>query len=179
MKRVRYMAGALGAVGVLPALGLAGAGATAATHAPATAGKTAGKTVSLAAAASPAYSPACNARHAHSSKQFRIDGSLYKLRGYIAYSEDNGCVADVEGHLYGWADRGRDMRVRFYDGGVVVKTLWLHGKIHSTNPRNPAKSYILYSASPYWKPAQDVCEAVFSHNNTVQITPAVCEQTGY
>jgi hypothetical protein len=154
-------------------------GATAATHAPATAGKTAGKTVSLAAAASPAYSPACNARHAHSSKQFRIDGSLYKLRGYIAYSEDNGCVADVEGHLYGWADRGRDMRVRFYDGGVVVKTLWLHGKIHSTNPRNPAKSYILYSASPYWKPAQDVCEAVFSHNNTVRITPAVCEQTGY
>jgi len=210
MKRVRYLAGALGAVGLagaVPALGLVTPAAATTAQPPATGGKT----VSLRAAAapasspmtspnssvssttavshaspaspgSPAWLPPCNARHAHSSKSFRMtppagDSSLYKIRGWISYSRDNGCIGKVEGHLYGWARiRGWDMRVRFYNGGLK-KTIWLHGKLHST--AHGSHSYIKYLSSPYYKPVQQVCEAIFSDNDTVQITPAVCEQTGY
>ena len=83
-KKVRYAAGALGALGVMPALGLVTPAA--ATQAPAA---RTGKTVSLAPLATTAA--ACEARSSGSTSEYD------NFAGFIDYSRDNGCIGKVRG----------------------------------------------------------------------------------
>jgi hypothetical protein len=164
MKKVRYAAGALGAVGVMPALGLMAPAANAAIAQPAAAtGKTVNTAVLLPDAA------ACTARHSHSSTE--SGGGLIRFRGYIAYSRDTGCIGQVIGHVYGNTGSGIDMRVRFYDNGLK-KTQLIAGTINKVNDS------ISYSYSPFYPHAKMVCETPV-YTNGDSVTSPACETTGY
>jgi hypothetical protein len=165
MKKVRYAAGALGAVGVMPALGLMAPAATAATTQPAA---TTGKTVNTAVVLPDTAK--CDARHSKSSTASPLFGAV-TFRGYISYSRDNGCIGLVQGHLYGTTDTGINMRVRFYDNGLKHSQM-VTGLISKINDS------IFYHWSPYYEPAKMVCETPISSLGA-QETPPACETTGY
>lgn len=156
MKKVRYAAGVLGAFGAVPALGLMTPAAAAATTQPAA---NIGKTVALLSG----NATHCNARNAHSSAN--------RIRGYIAYSRDNGCIGSVVGHYYGGTPTGYYMRARFYDNGLV-STRYVSGVINHGN------NSITFRSSPYLMHIQKVCEVIVNSNHTPE-TGAVCESTGY
>jgi hypothetical protein len=159
MKKVRYAAGALGALGVVPALGLITPAATAATT---QASATAGKTVTLLPG-----TDHCNTRHAHEIKP--------RMKGYIAFSRDEGCIGSVIGHYYADAKRGRDMRVRYYGGNLaLVSEREVTGTIHHHN-----HSISFRSNSVYLYHIEQVCETIVSDNNKVVIAGPACQDTGW
>jgi hypothetical protein len=89
-KKVRYAAGALGALGVMPALGLVTPAAAAATQAPARTGKTVNQ------------APLASANTCIGDGHFASIPTNNGLRGGMSYSIFNGCV----GHVYGQVTGG-------------------------------------------------------------------------
>jgi hypothetical protein len=177
MKKVRYAAGALGALGLLPATALA-APAAAATRPSAPPGKSvrlaAGKTVRLDA------STAVNDCQEHNAVS-----SLKSIRGYIAFSRATGCVGQVIGHYYAGVHQScevtsTEMRVRFYSPGTdgPRSARWVTGTIHGCTV-----SYRWSQAGGIVAPhVGKVCEEIFSSilgTVGVALTSAVCENTGY
>jgi hypothetical protein len=158
-KKVRYAA--LGALGVMPALGLAALPATAATQAPAGTGKTV-KAVTAQANA-PATAP-CVRRHASEPGT---------MRGEIGFSIYNGCIGYAVGvvsgkHLADW------MRVRYYYEGTQVSPTLYVGAPSYTGSQTV---WSTHGSDP--KGIGQVCEAIVSANwNKVEFGP-VCENTGY
>ena len=169
-KKVRYAAGAFGALGVMPALGLAAPAATAATQAPAAvhAPVATGKTVKLVAAQPEnAGAPACNARVASTKKN--------GLTGDIAFSRDNGCINRVVGFLPG-DEVSLTMRVRFYAFGTQI------GPTHYN--RNVTYKSFLGSTVWSYNPVHSsgiskVCEAIVSSPHHYVTAGPTCQQTGY
>jgi hypothetical protein len=154
MKKVRF---AVGALGVVPALGLAAPALAGTTPAPATTGKT----VSMIPNA-----PTCNARNTGSYN--------LGMSGHIVYSRDNGCIGSVYGRIaIQNPPTGLWMRVRFNANGRTIKhNMNKHGHIgyHS----------IHWSSNPNYTGIQQVCEAVVpaAASSRVLYGP-VCENTGY
>lgn len=163
VKKVRYAAGALGALGMLPATALLAPAATAATAHPAR--TTHGKSVRLASRVARA---ACNARHTHTSST--------NIRGYISYSKDTGCIAQIIGHRYNGASAGLEMRVRFYSGGVQqIPTRYVHGHIHNSH------NSVSFVSTPIVSSIQQVCETIVYSTTKVELSSVgiVCQRTGF
>lgn len=157
MKTVRYAVGALGAIGVVPTLGLTAPVAAAATQAPATTGKT----VSLLTDA-----PGCNARH--------TANYATGLSGAITYSRDNGCIGSVWGRIFIQnPPTGLWMRVRFWaNGNMISQRMNKNGHIGNHS--------IHWSSSPRIMGVQKVCETIVPSNApTRSLYGPVCEDTGF
>jgi hypothetical protein len=153
-KKVRY---AVGALGVMPALGLAAPAVAATNASPATAGKT----VSLV----PSH-PACNARNAGNYS--------LGMSGHIVYSKDNGCIGSVYGRIaIQNPPTGLWMRVRFYANG--------HSLHHNMNKHGHIGYHsIHWSSNPYLTGVQQVCEAVVPADASTRVLYGpVCQQTGF
>lgn len=156
MKKVRYAAGALAALGAMPALALVTPPAAAAVT---QASARTGKTVSLTAAP-------CDARTASSP------GGTFSTA--IAYSRDNGCIGGVAGILKNHTNAGWWLRVRSYVGGNL-----------SYNRFNKDE-HIVRSTSAVWTSAprhisvSQVCEALVRSTSptVVQFGPK-CMRTGF
>jgi hypothetical protein len=164
VKKVRYAAGALGALGTLPAAALLAPAATAATTHPAPAIH--GKSVRMHSRV--ANGAPCDARHTHSSSG--------DVRGYISYSQDNGCIGFVLGHFYHHSSAGLQMRVRNYEGGIQQSpTVYRNGVINSTNHS------IQFSWAPDVSSISKTCQAIVVKSTHRQVTGtnAVCEATGF
>jgi hypothetical protein len=154
VKKVRY---AIGAVGVIPALGLMAPAANAAAAAPRVAGG-ASKTVALERGNAPLYS--CG----HGHTKYAQNGSL---GGEIGYSGTT-CIHSQ------WAEldhfqKGLTERVRFYSGaGTLETTNWQAG--HDID-----NQYTFFSSVPNLN-AHKVCEALVANSNhsDVKYGP-VCE----
>jgi hypothetical protein len=165
MKKVRYAAGALGALGVMPTLGLVTPAATAATPPPARTGKT----VSLA----PATNAPCDARKA-------LGGPKGNFSASIHFSRDIGCIGEVSGTLHNNTHTGLWMRVRSYANGHQVGPTRFNksGHIHNTSGHHS----ITWSSSPFTRGIQQVCEAVVAaaaSNTVINGGGPVCETTGF
>jgi hypothetical protein len=168
MKKVRYAAGALGALGVMPALGLVTPAATAATttHAP----TRTGKTVSLV----PATSAPCDARHALGGP------GTGRFSASITFSRDIGCIGEVSGDLHNDTNTGLWMRVRSYANGNQVGPTRFNksGHIHNTSGHHS----ITWSSFPFTRGIQQVCEAVVpaaAPGTVINGGGPVCERTGF
>jgi hypothetical protein len=161
MKKVRYAASVLGALGVVPALGVTAHAANATTDAPASTGKT----VSLATATAAPAAPACDARSGSSTKGH--------FTGIIFYSRDIGCIGDVFGDVTGTTATGLWMRVRSYTNGHLISSRFnKHGHIHANS--------VSWSSTPRTTGIQQVCEAIVSAQTpTHVIYGPVCETTGF
>ena len=187
MKKVRYMAGVVGALGMIPALALTAPGATAATRAPTSSRKTVSllhtTTTTVATAASSSSSspgasvsagvanPPCNHRKAHakSSPVFGI------LQATIHYSRDIGCIGQVHGVLLSQDVTGLWMRVRSYvNGHALPQRFNSHGKITHSNHS------ISWTSYPHTTGVTKVCEAiVFAKSPNSPVDGPVCENTGF
>lgn len=154
MKKVRYAFGALGAV---PALGLATPPATAATHVSARTGKT----VSMTRRTPEAN---CNARHA--------TGTVNDFSATIYYSRDIGCIGSVRGAFYNHTSRNWWMRVRSYSAHGVYTRYNTSGVVRGNT--------IYFSSQPFGMRITQVCEAIVNaaSPSKVKFGP-VCENTGY
>ncbi len=168
-KKVRYAAGDLGALGVMPALGLVTpAAATAATQAPARTGKS----VSLAPLATANTCPG-DAHQVSSGTNF--DSFL----GSISYSIDNGCIGRVHGALsltstHWW------LRVRAYatPGGKPTKSYY-NKNGHIKGPIMDPTS-ISWTSNPHIPGIKQICEAAVKSGNPAKgIFGPVCESTYY
>ena len=166
MKKVRYVTGALGALGMLPATGLAAPAAGAATtHPPATAGKSVRQPSHTGTTSVPCFSS-----HKHTSAT--------NIRGYISYDAGSGCIGFVLVHRYNGHPRGELARVRFYSplSPAPHSTFYLHGTIHSQSNHNS----ISFKWNPYINGVAMACEAIV-HSSTSHklIAGPVCQTTGY
>jgi hypothetical protein len=155
MKKVRY---ALGALGAVPALGLAAPAATATTHAPPTVKGRHGAQV-------PAITT-CNARH--------LGNYTYGMSGNIVYSRYNGCIGEAWGRIFIQPPpTGLWMRVKFYANGAAFKT-------NMNKNGHIGHSSIHWSSNPFVKGVQQVCEAVVPSTAPSRVLYGpVCEPTGY
>jgi hypothetical protein len=154
VKKVRY---AVGAVGVIPALGLMVPAANAATAVPRVAGG-AGKTVALERGNEPLYG--CG--HGHT----KYTGHA-SIGGQIGYSGTN-CIHSQWAELFHY-QTGLTERVRFYSGGGSLETTnWQAG--HDID-----NQYTFFSSVPNLN-AREVCEALVANGNhsDVKYGP-VCE----
>jgi hypothetical protein len=187
MKKVRYMAGVVGALGMIPALALTAPGATAATRAPTSSRKTvsllhtaaadtsASASTSASTSASNSVSTAgaggapCTARHKAATSP------LGDFVGAISFSRDIGCIGIVFGRLHDDSAGGLDMRVRSYINGVARPQRFnTNGVIHRAN-----KS-ITWSSYPRTTGIGRVCEAiVLNSNKKAVVAGPVCEDTGF
>jgi hypothetical protein len=187
MKKVRYAAGVVGALGMIPALAFTAPGATAAVRAPASTGKTVSlihtTTTTTAAASSSSSSPGasvsagaanppCNHRKAHASKSSPPFGIL---KATIHYSRDIGCIGQVHGVLLSQDITGLWMRVRSYvNGHALPQRFNSHGSIHRSNHS------ISWTSYPHTTGVTKVCEAiVFASSPKKPVTGPVCENTGF
>jgi hypothetical protein len=163
MKKVRYAAGALGALGAVPTtLGLVTPAAAAATQAPS--GNS--KTVSLAAVATTAP---CNARGAGSGS------GMVNFTASISYSRDNGCIGGVHATLNQHTGKGYWMRVRSYTNGHLA-----YSRFNKNGVISKPTSTINWHSTPRHTGIGQVCEAVVRSTapGTVLYGPR-CENTGY
>jgi hypothetical protein len=166
VKTVRYAAGAFGALGMLPAAGLAPQAATAATTHPSA---VTGKSVRLVPRA--ADTSICLTQHSHTSSA--------NIRGYIEYSTvvyGQPCVGFEEVHRYNGHPTGELARIRYYspsDGGTWVAQSFLPGTINTGN------NSIRFSNSATHIGISKVCEEIVhasNHNPVSGINP-VCQTT--
>ena len=170
-KKVRYAAGAFGALGVMPALGLTATAATAATQAPAAvhAPVATGKTVKLAAAQlENAAAPACSARNVLTKKN--------GMTGGINFSRDIGCINHVTGFQVG-DDVSLSMRVRLYAFGTQVgPTHYTHNVKFISAINSTVWSYVPGHPTGITQ----VCEAIVSRGKShYMFGGPTCQQTGY
>lgn len=165
MKKVRYVAGAVGALGVMP-LGLMAPQAATATKAPAT---RTGKTVS------PVHriTATCTPRHDSSSSD--------NLTVELFYSREHGCIGEVKATFNNHSSRGWWLRVRFYTGKKFTSIVNKNGTIHSGARPGANSGSITFMSRPTSKTSiTQVCEALLSPSN--RTSPAVgpiCEPTGF
>ncbi len=166
MKKVRYAAGAIGALGMLPATGLAAHAATAATIKPSA---TTGKSVRLLPRA--ALTVTCDSKHKHTSSA--------NIRGYISYDSPTGCVGFVQVHRYNGHPTHELARLRFYSpdhSGGPALTWYIPGTINAGN------NSILFKSSPNIYSVTMVCEEIVhsstNHDPVSGISP-VCQTTGF
>ncbi len=167
MKTVRYAAGAIGALGMLPATGLAAQAAIAATTHPSA---TTGKSVRLVSRAA-ANTSICRTQHKHTSS--------YYIRGYISYSTvvyQQPCVAFVEVHRYHGHPTGEQARIRYYSPyltGTWAAQSFISGSI------NVGNNSIRFSTSATHIGISNVCEEIVSaaHHNPVPGISPVCQTT--
>lgn len=159
MKKVRYVVGALGVAGTLPALGLIAPGAQAQTAA------SAGKTVSLHLAGTPQVT----CQHDRNSGTFDVG-----LSGHIGFERVNGCIFSVVGTIHPLhPQRGQDMRVKFWAHGKVVSTVYnKNGGIgHET---------ITWTSFPNFPGVQKVCEAIVPDASKSRVLYGpTCQVTGF
>ena len=179
MKKVRYAVGVIGALGMIPALGLTAPGATAATRAPTSSRKTVSLLHTAAAdtttAASSSTSSAgaggapCTARH-------KADTStLGDFIGAISFSRDIGCIGIVFGRLHDDSAGGLDMRVRSYINGVGQPQ-----RFNTNGITHKADKSITWSSHPRTTGIAKVCEAiVLNSNKKATVAGPVCEDTGF
>jgi hypothetical protein len=164
-KKVRYAAGALGALGVMPALALVTPGAAAAAQAP----PRTGKTVSLA--------PLVPAATCTGTGHAKLPTNGNGMDGVIVFSKDNGCIYRVDGFVPG-AHSSLSMRVRYYKGGAQ------YGPTHYVgwSPIGTNSISTVWVSSPNPRPTSigKVCEAIVSPGmaHKVKYGP-VCESTGH
>ncbi len=164
-KKVRYAAGALGALGMMPAVGLAALPATAATHTPAATGKT----VAAQLPNAPAVLPCLD---------HYVPGSGPNLTGNIYVSHLHGCVGEVGAYVSG-NHTAYDMRVRYYHKGTqIYPTSYYQNGIYS--PPHGLTVWSAYPKSPLKTGVTQVCQAITTTGPgfTVKDGP-ICENTGY
>jgi hypothetical protein len=161
MKKVRYAARTLGAFGMLPAVGLLVPAAT--THAPATTGKSVRMLPRIQLAP-------CDARHTHTSTS--------SMRGYISYSQFNGCIAFLEGHFYRADVSGLVMQVRMYNNGTQVVPERYVPEIQ--HPQTGSNGSLSFRSNPLVHGVQQICEEIVggSPSHYWEAGP-VCQRTGY
>lgn len=161
MKKVRYVVGALGVAGTLPALGLMAPGAQAQTQT--VAGP--GKTVSLHVA----DSPQVTCQHDRNAGSFSVG-----LSGHIGYERVNGCIYSVVGTIHPvHPQRGQDMRVKFWANGKVLST------VYNTNG-NIGNQTITWTSFPNFPGVQKVCEAIVPNASKSRVLYGpTCQETGF
>lgn len=164
MKKVRYTAGVLGALGMLPAAGMTAPATAAVTAHPQI---TAGKSVRLDHRV---VRVNCAANHKHTSTT--------SIRGYISYNPASGCVAQVIGHRYHGHATGEQMRIRYYNLNTLIHSSFVNGFISSANnsisfPWGSPGTVLATSMS-------NVCERIVEKAPPHQpVTGAVCQSTGF
>jgi hypothetical protein len=165
VKKVRYAAGAIGALGMLPATGLAAQAANAVTTHPSA---TTGKSVRLVTRAAPRLT--CLSKNKHTSS--------YYIRGYIAYSTSNDCVGFVEVHRYHGDPTGEEARIRWYSPNIHG-TYTIQSFLPGTIDGGGGKSSILFSTSRTFVGVSKVCEEIVSEKNhkSISYINPVCQTT--
>jgi hypothetical protein len=165
VKKVRY---ALGAAGLLPALGLAAPPATAAAHTPARTGKT----VAVHLTNATANTFACTEHH-------DLVTESHSMNERISWSQLHGCVGLVSAFVHGGWVGGFSMRARFYSpkGTRVAQILNPAGHLFSSPFGGTSTAWL---SRPLINGVAKVCVALVQtdHSNTVFAGP-VCEKTTY